>query len=101
MTPLVEKLTGGPHPVSLVRYRNANEVREATERGVVLVKFTETQGGTELGVWLDSAGRSVEFGDGRIALNGTLTLDYQPVKCAVNVDLDTLTGHGFLEPVVS
>jgi hypothetical protein len=46
-------------------------------------------------VWLDSAGRSVEFGDGRIALNGTLTLDYQPVKCAVNVDLDTLTGHGF------
>jgi hypothetical protein len=101
MTPLVEKLTGGPHPVSLLRYRSANEVREAIERGVVLVKFTETQGGTELGVWLDPAARTVEFGDGRVALKGVLTLDYQPVKCAVNVDLDTLTGHGFVEPMVS
>jgi hypothetical protein len=99
MTPLVEKLTGGPHPVTLIRYRSVSEVREAIDRGVVLVKFTDTQGGTELGVWLDPAARATSLDHGEVELSGTLTLDYQPVKCTVRVDLGTLSGQGFLEPV--
>ncbi len=99
MTPLVEKLSNGRHPVSLIRYKSAADVKEAMDRGLVLVKFTGTQGGTELGVSLDASMKEADLSTGTLALSGSLTLDYQPVRCTVDVDLATLTGHGSLEAV--
>jgi hypothetical protein len=99
MTSLVERLSQGRHPVSLIRYKSAGDVEEAVTRGLILVKFTETQGGTELGVALDENAKEIQAGGGEVRLSGTLTLDYQPVRCTVNVDLETLTGYGFLEPL--
>jgi hypothetical protein len=99
MSPLVEKLSNGRHPVSVTRYKDATDIKEAIARGFVLVKFTETQGGTELGVSLDENVRSVDASSEKLNLCGSLSLDYQPVRCSVEIDLATLTGFGFLEPV--
>ena len=101
MSPLVEKLSKGEHPVSLTRYQGVTGIKEAVERGFILVKFSATQGGTEIGVSLDKEGREVDLASPRASLRGSLTLDYQPVRCTVHIDLETLTGHGFLEPVAA
>jgi hypothetical protein len=101
MTPLVEKLSQGQHRVALIRYKSAADIKDAIDRGLVLVKFTETQGGTELGLSVENGARDVVMDGGKVDLTGSLTLDYQPVRCRVNIDLDTLTGYGSLEPVGS
>lgn len=54
MTPLVQKLLVGQHPISLTRYRNIGDIQNAAERGLVLVKLTDKQGRTELGVQLEN-----------------------------------------------
>lgn len=99
MSPLIGKLSKGEHPVSLIRYRGISEVREALERGFILVRFTGTQGGTEIGLSLDENGRALDLTSERVRFSGSLELDYQPVKCIVNIDRDTLTGYGSLEVV--
>jgi hypothetical protein len=99
MTPLVHRLSNGQHPVSLFRYKSVDDLKEAAGRGLVLVKFTGTQGGTELGVALDAGASALDIADGRVSLSGSLTLDYVPVRCTVTVDTESLTGHGQLEPL--
>jgi len=99
MSALVEKLSQGEHPVSLVRYKDIAGFRQAIERGFVLVKFTQTRGGTEIGVSLEENATGVDLESKRVTLRGSLTLDYQPVRCIANVDLDSLTGYGCLERV--
>jgi hypothetical protein len=99
MTPLVDKLSKGQHPVSLIRYKSASDVKEALDRGLVLVKFTDTQGGTEIGVAIDQSGIELKSSEGKLDLRGSLTLDYQPVRCVATIDMETLTGYGSLEPV--
>ena len=99
MSPLVEKLSQGQHPVSLIRYKNAAELQEAIERGVVLLKFTGTQGGTELAVQLDQPVPAVDAAAASYQLNGSLTLDYQPVSCSAVVELASLSGLGSLKVV--
>ena len=54
---LVDRLSRGEHPV-VVNIRaetTAQSFKEALDRGYVNIKFTDTQGGTELGVRLDTA----------------------------------------------
>ena len=99
MSALVEKLSQGVHPVSLIRYKDVGGLKQALERGFVLVKFTQTQGGTEIGVSLEETPSGVDLESKSVSLRGSLTLDYQPVRCVATVDLDTLTGHGCLESV--
>jgi ribosomal protein S24E len=52
---LVQRLSEGDHRLVASRYKTAEELKQALDRGYVLVKFADTQGGTELGVRLDSA----------------------------------------------
>jgi hypothetical protein len=99
MSALVEKLSRGEHPVSLIRYKDMAGFKQALERGFVLVKFTQTQGGTEIGVSLENNDRGIDLESKTVNLRGSLTLDYQPVRCIASVDLETLTGYGCLEMV--
>ncbi|MBD8529982.1 MULTISPECIES: MbtH domain protein [unclassified Massilia] len=99
MSPLVEKLSQAQHPLSLIRYKSSAELRAALARGVVLVKFTGTQGGTELAVQLDQPVRELDEAAGEYELSGSLTLDYQPVACSATIALATLTGFGCLKVV--
>lgn len=88
-------VVGGPQP-SLEELR-----RRVEEIGQVFIKFTETRGGTDLGVPLDRAACDLDAADfdegsGTIHLEGTLTLNDDPVRCIADIDLATLKGTGRL-----
>ncbi len=102
MDELVQRLSEGNHPVATIRYKTADELKQSIDRGYVLIKFTDTRGGTELGVRLDNAITDLsraDFGQSKGAahLAGNLTLNYVKVRCVADIDLATLTGEGHLE----
>lgn len=106
MSALVKKLCEGQHPVevSLRPTRNVKALKESVDRGYVLVKFTQTQGGTELGVPLDHALSDLSAADfdqerGRLKIVGPLTLDYVKVRLIADIDVASLQGQGKLELV--
>jgi hypothetical protein len=78
------------------------ELRERTaDMGYVLVKFTETRGGTELGFPLDRdatdlSGADFDAGTGTVHVEGNLVLNDDPVRCIATIDLATLKGTGRL-----
>lgn len=86
---------GGPHP-SLEEFRKRVE-----EIGYVFVKFTETRGGTDLGVRIDKETTDLKLanfaqGTGVAHVEGTLTLNYVRVRCVADIDLVNLKGRGHL-----
>jgi len=102
MNELTERLTveqpiivGGIEPT-------VQEIRDRTgEMGYVLVKFTQTRGGTELGFSLDRAMTDLskadfDEGTGTVHVEGHLTLNGDPVRCIADIDLATLKGTGRL-----
>lgn len=103
MNELVQRLSEGDHPVvvggpqpSLGEFKKRIE-----EMGYVFIKFTDTRGGTELGVRVDKAGTDVsqanfDAGTGSVHVEGTLTLNYVKVRCVADIDLATLKGIGHL-----
>jgi hypothetical protein len=103
MSELVQKLCLGDHPVSLSTHLNdGDSLKRALERGFVLVRFTGTQGGTELGFTLDRDGSELSLADfsnssGTVKLAGRLVLDFVPVRCIVEIDVKNGTGLGRLE----
>lgn len=106
MNDLVRKLCTGDHPVevSVRPERTFEGFKAALARQYVHIKFTDTRGGTELGVRLDQGLSDLASGDlenqsGQIKLGGRLTLDYEKVCCVANIDLATLRGRGHLELV--
>jgi uncharacterized protein YbdZ (MbtH family) len=105
---LVDRLCEGDHPVEagLRPERTVKLLKEAIDRDYVHIKFTETKGGTELGVRLDRdacdfSNADFENGTGRIHLEGGLTLDYVKVKCIADLDLKSLEGRGHLVKVAA
>jgi hypothetical protein len=101
---LVQRLSEGSHPVevSLRPERTLKLFKEMIDRGHVLVKFTATRGGTELGVPLDKARSDLtqanfEEGTGKVRVCGDLTLDYVPVTVVADIELASLQGEGHLE----
>jgi|SRR5687768_4424769 len=103
---LVDRLSIGDHEI-VVSQRpepTVQALKDAIENGYVRVKFTETQGGTELGFKVDKdasdiTGADFEAGTGKVRVVGGLTLDYTKVRCVANIDLATLAGEGHLEKV--
>jgi len=106
MLTLVDRLCAAWSPVTAVLRPEPNRenLRQCVERGYVHVKFTETAGGTELGVRLDdeskrTALRELEDNGQTISLRGYLKLDGVPVYCAAKIDVNAFTGFGQLERV--
>jgi len=106
MNDLVQRLSTGTHPVevSLRPEKSLKGFKECLDRGFVHIKFTNTRGGTELGVRLDrnlsnQTTADLEKGSGTIKLVGPLTLNYVKVRCIADVDVATLSGTGKLEVV--
>jgi hypothetical protein len=102
MNELTERLTivqpivmGGTDPT-------VEELRNRTgEMGYVLVKFTETRGGTELGFPLDRdvidlSTANFDESTGTAHVEGNLTLNGDSVRCIAEIDLGTLKGTGRL-----
>jgi core binding factor beta subunit len=89
---------GGPNP-SLEEFRTRLD-----EIGTVFIKFTETRGGTDLGIQLDrsasdTSGADFDQGSGSVHVEGTLILNDDPVRCIADIDLATLEGTGCLKAV--
>jgi len=104
MNELVDKLAKGQHPVAAERSTCASELREQIAKEFVLLKFTNTQGGTELGSQLDMEQTSLGEADfekctGIVHLVGDLTLDYDKVQLIADIDLATLKGTGHLRRI--
>ncbi len=104
MNDLVSRLSAGDHRVEICLRpeRSAAAFQACLTRGYVHVKFTDTHGGTELGVRLDSASSELSAADfsrrtGSVRLVGRLTLDYIPVRCIAEIDIEKLAGIGHLE----
>ena len=103
---LVDRLSIGDHKI-VVSQRpepTVKALKEAIDSGYVRVKFTETQGGTELGFKVDAdasdlSGANFDEGTGKARVIGGLTLDYVKVRCVAEIDLATLEGVGHLEKV--
>jgi hypothetical protein len=106
MDELVQQLADGRHPVE-VRLRPERTIeafRESLGRDYVHIKFTDTQGGTELGVAVDRVRSQLDpahldSGTGRVTVVGDLTLNFVKVRCIADIDLASFTGEGHLEPL--
>jgi hypothetical protein len=103
MNELVERLTKTQHVIASLRPEPTLEYfKAAVDRGYVHIKFTETRGGTELGVRIDPARSDLSGADwanksGSIKVAGELILDYVRVRCHATIDLGSLDGTGYLE----
>ena len=100
---LIRRLSEGDHPVeaSLRPEKTVQLFKERIDLGHLHIKFTDTKGGTELGVRLDRdaidlSKADFEAGQGTAHLEGKLTLNYVPVRCIADIDLASLTGQGRL-----
>ena len=101
--PLIERLSAGEHPVIASRADDSVEkFKESFDRGYVLIKFIDTEGGTELGIRLDNERSSLkdadfESGQGIVHLEGNLTLNYVKVCFVADIELAKLAGKGHLD----
>jgi uncharacterized protein YbdZ (MbtH family) len=100
---LVDRLCDGEHTVEagLRPERTVERFKEAIDRNYVHIKFTQTKGGTELGVRLDRdkcdfSKAEFELGTGSVHVEGELTLNYVKVRCIADIELPTLAGTGYL-----
>lgn len=103
MDELVQRLSQGDHPVEVGgTLATLEDFQERIEKlGYIFIKFTETRGGTDLGVRVDRQATDVsranfEQRSGIAHVEGTLTLNYVRVRCVADIDLATLKGHGHL-----
>jgi hypothetical protein len=84
---------------------SVEELRKRVEElEYVLIKFTQTRGGTELGFptdpeTTDVSGADFGEGTGTVHVEGALILNDDPVRCVADLDLATLTGTGRLMSV--
>jgi hypothetical protein len=104
MNELTERLATGDHPVTVGGPQpSAEELQHRIEEiGWVHIKFTGTRGGTDLGMRLDREATDLSKADfekctGTVHVEGTLTLNNDPVRLIADVDLSTLDGTGHLE----
>lgn len=103
MDELVQRLSQGEHPITVGGPKPSlgEFQRRIEEMGYVFIKFTATQGGTDLGVRVDKTATDLTRsnfakGIGVAHVEGTLTLNYAKVRCVAEVDLSTLNGTGHL-----
>ena len=100
---LVERLSKGDHEISFEsRVKELDRIEERVKDGFVFVKFTQTRGGTELGINLiqdECNFNNCDFktGTGQLHVVGTCELNYCKVKCIADVNLATREGKGHLE----
>jgi len=106
MDRLVKQLTTGKHNVILEPHaKTLEEIKKRiSELKFVFIRFTETQGGTELGLKIDPNKNDISEEDfdlekGKICLVGSCELNYHQVLCHTEIDLKTRRGTAQLECV--
>jgi hypothetical protein len=102
---LVQRLSEGKHEV-VIGHRDEpyEEIKQRIEDGYIHIKFTQTKGGTELGINVDLNSTNVKEldfnkGEGLLHIEGTTNLNYNAVRCIADIDLATRKGEGCLQVV--
>lgn len=103
MDELVRRLADGEHSVAIGGPKPSLQEfqQRVQDLGYVFLKFTDTRGGTDLGIRIDRGATDLskahfELGSGTAHVEGTLTLNYVQVRCVADIDLATLHGRGHL-----
>jgi hypothetical protein len=102
MNELTQRLTSSQPVIMGGSQPSAEELRKRVEEmKYILIKFTETRGGTELGFELDEeasdlSGANFEEGTGAVHVEGTLILNDDSIRCIADLDVATLKGTGHL-----
>lgn len=100
---LVKKLSIGKHEVVIGRMNEPyEEIKQRIEDGYIHIKFTQTKGGTELGINVDLNSTNVKDldfirGEGLLHIEGTTSLNYNAVRLIANIDLASKKGEGYLQ----
>lgn len=104
MSGLVTALSERDRPIVVggVEPTTTDFVARLTGLRYVVLRFTGTRGGTEVGFALDDTGTDLSgadlvAGSGRVRVAGDLTVDGVPVRCVADIDLTTLAGTGRLD----
>ena len=102
---LVQRLGKGKHEV-VIGHKDElyEEIKQRIEDGYIHIKFTQTKGGTELGINIDLNSTNVKELDfdkkeGLLHIEGTTNLNYNSVRCIVDIDLATRKGEGYLQNI--
>jgi len=102
---LVKRLSVGKHEV-VIGHRNEphKEIKERIEDGYLHIKFTQTRGGTELGINVDSNSTNVKDldftkGKGLLHIEGTTNLNYNAIRLIADIDLASRKGEGYLQVI--
>jgi hypothetical protein len=102
---LVQRLSEGKHEV-VIGHRDEvyEEIKQRIEDGYIHIKFTQTRGGTELGINVDLNNtnlKELDFnkGEGLLHIEGTTNLNYNAVRCIADIDLATRKGEGCLQVI--
>ena len=100
---LVDRLAESHQPVEAVVRpdKSLRLFKEAIDRNYIHLRFTSTNGGSEIGFRLDRDackfdGADFENGAGNIHVEGRLILDYVKARCIADIHLKTLQGKGRL-----
>lgn len=103
MSDLVARLSDTDHPVEVggPNPTPGEFRRRLIELEYVFIRFPDTVGGTELGVSVDPTTTDLSAADfesasGVVHVEGTLSLDFEDVRCVSDIDLATLRGRGRL-----
>lgn len=102
---LVKRLSEGKHEV-VIGHRDEpyEEIKERIEDGYIHIKFTQTRGGTELGINVDLNSTNVKDldfteGEGLLHIEGTTNLNYNAVRLIADIDLGSKKGEGYLKVI--
>lgn len=102
---LVKRLSEGKHEIVIGhRDESYEEIKERIEDGYIHIKFTQTRGGTELGINVDLNSTNVKDldftkGQGLLHIEGSTNLNYNAVRLIADIDLTSRKGEGFLQVV--
>ena len=93
-------IVGGPSPSA------KQFINQLTNVGYAFIKFTETSGGTDLGLRIDPVNTKLEEanidkGTGNVHVEGTLNLNFIPVRCVAEINLESMAGTAQLFPEVA
>ena len=98
---LVERLSNGKHKVIIgERNESYEEMKERINDGFFHIKFTETIGGTELGINVDKSKTNINEIDletGLLHIEGTTNLNYNDVRLIADIDMKSKSGEGYLK----
>lgn len=107
MSELTDTLLSRRHPATAGGHdRSAAAFIDAiVARKHVLIRLPGTRGGTEVSFPLDEratdlSAADLRLGTGTVHLEGDLTVDFEVLRCVVEVDLATLAGSSVFQPAI-